>query len=87
MPPRRFIMNAGRTTKQGQQVNIGKDHAEYEAMVSTLSMNSDDMKELGIPPGGTVRVRSECGEGISCAARASSPRALFSSRTARPRAA
>jgi len=57
-------MNAGRSTKQGQQVNIGKDHAEYEAMVTTLIMNADDMKELGIPAGGTVRVRSESGEGI-----------------------
>ena len=25
MTARRFIMNAGRTTKQGQQINIGKD--------------------------------------------------------------
>jgi formylmethanofuran dehydrogenase subunit D len=64
MVPRRFIMNAGRTTKQGQQVNIGKDHAEYQTMTTTLTMNADDMKELGIPAGGTVRVRSESGEGI-----------------------
>ena len=62
--PRRFIMNAGRTTKQGQQVNIGKDHSDYQIMVTTLSMNADDMKELGIASGATVRVRSECGEDI-----------------------
>jgi formylmethanofuran dehydrogenase subunit D len=61
---RRFIMNAGRTTKQGQQINIGKDHAEYQALVSTLIMHADDMREVGIVPGGTVRVRSENGEGI-----------------------
>ena len=35
MSTRRFIMNAGRTTEQGQQINIGKDHAEYQALVST----------------------------------------------------
>src|SRR5213082_1983319 len=29
-------MNAGRTTKQGQQINIGKDSAEYQATVSTV---------------------------------------------------
>jgi formylmethanofuran dehydrogenase subunit D len=57
-------MNAGRTTKQGQQINVGKDSPEYQALVSTLIMHPDDMKEAGIPAGGTVRVRSENGEGI-----------------------
>ncbi len=61
MAGKRFIMNAGRTTKQGQQINIGKDHAEYQAMVSTLTMHPDDLKALGLPSGGTVRVRSEYG--------------------------
>jgi formylmethanofuran dehydrogenase subunit D len=62
MAGKRFVMNAGRTTKQGQQINVGKDHAEYQAIVSTLSMNPEDMKALGIAPGATVRVRSEEGE-------------------------
>jgi formylmethanofuran dehydrogenase subunit D len=57
-------MNAGRTTKQGQQINIGKDHPTYQAIVSTLTMNPEDMKAAGIPSGSTVRVRSECGEAI-----------------------
>jgi formylmethanofuran dehydrogenase subunit D len=61
---RRFIMNAGRTTKQGQQINVGKDHAEYQALVTTLIMHPDDMKEVGISSGATVRVRSETGEGL-----------------------
>jgi formylmethanofuran dehydrogenase subunit D len=55
-------MNAGRTTKQGQQINVGKDHPEYQAIVGTMSMNADDMKEAGIPSGSTVRVRSDYGE-------------------------
>jgi formylmethanofuran dehydrogenase subunit D len=59
---KRFIMNAGRTTKQGQQINVGKDHAEYKAIVSTLTMNPEDMKEIGIQPGSNVRVRSSSGE-------------------------
>ena len=62
MPSKRYIMNAGRTTKQGQQINVGKDHPEYQAIVSTISMNPDDMKAAGIPAGGNVRVRSEYGE-------------------------
>ena len=58
----RFIMNSGRSTKQGQQINVGKDSAEYQAIVSTLSMHPQDMKAAGIASGSTVRVRSEFGE-------------------------
>ena len=58
----RFILNAGRTSKQGQQINIGKDHAEYQVMVNTLTVNPEDMKALGIASGATVRVRTEYGE-------------------------
>lgn len=61
MAGRRFIMNAGRTSKQGQQINIGKDHAEYQALVSTVTMHPDDMRALGIASGGSIRVRSEYG--------------------------
>jgi formylmethanofuran dehydrogenase subunit D len=57
-------MNAGRTTKQGQQINVGKDSPEYQALVSTLIMHPDDMKAEGIVSGGTVRVRSDNGEGL-----------------------
>jgi len=64
MASKRFIMNAGRTSKQGQQINVGKDHAEYQAIVSTLTMHPDDMKALNIPSGATVRVRSEHGETV-----------------------
>jgi formylmethanofuran dehydrogenase subunit D len=62
MERKTFIMNAGRTTKQGQQINVGKDGAEYRAIVTTLNMHPDDMKEIGIPSGGGVRVRSGNGE-------------------------
>ena len=40
----RFVMNAGRTSKQGQQINVGKDSEEYRALVSTLTMHHDDLK-------------------------------------------
>jgi formylmethanofuran dehydrogenase subunit D len=64
MAAKRFYMNAGRTSKQGQHINIGKEHAEYQAIVSTMTMNADDMKELHIPSGASVRVRSEHGEEV-----------------------
>ncbi len=62
MTAKRFIVNAGRTTRQGQQINIGKDDDTYRAIVGTLTMNADDLAELGILPGSTVRLRSETGE-------------------------
>ena len=62
MERKRYVMNSGRSTKQGQQINIGKDSAEYQAIVSTLSMHPGDMKAAGISSGSTVRVRSEYGE-------------------------
>ena len=62
MSNKRFIMNVGRTTKQGQQISAGKDHADYKATVGTMNMHPLDMKTVGISPGTTVRVRSEWGE-------------------------
>ena len=58
----RFLMNAGRTTKQGQQINVGKDSPAYLAIVNALTMHPEDMKALGVLPGGSVRVRTAFGE-------------------------
>ena len=63
MANRQFIMNAGRTTRQGRQINVGKDDAVYEEMVTTLIMHPDDIEDIGASVGGSVRVRSENGEG------------------------
>ena len=57
----RFIMNAGRTSKQGQQINVGKDTDEYHAIVNTLTLNPEDLRALGVVAGGRVRVTSEYG--------------------------
>ena len=56
---KRFIMNAGRTTKQGQQINSGKDSAEYQATVSTVTMHPEDMRAAGIQQGGSVRISTD----------------------------
>jgi formylmethanofuran dehydrogenase subunit D len=57
----RFIMNAGRTSKQGQQINAGMDDDAYAAIVSTLTFHAEDLKALGVAAGATVRVHSEYG--------------------------
>lgn len=64
MAARRYLMNAGRTTKQGQQINVGKDSPIYQALTTTINMNPDDMKEAGIASGTKVRVRSDNGEAV-----------------------
>ncbi len=60
----RCVFIAGRTIKQGQQENMGKLRDEYLAVVSTLSMNPEDLAEMGLTPGMSVRVRSEWGEAV-----------------------
>jgi formylmethanofuran dehydrogenase subunit D len=55
-------MNVVRTTKQGQQINVGKYGDDYKAIVETLNMHPEDMKAVGIVSGGDLRVRSEYGE-------------------------
>lgn len=77
MPGTRFIMNAGRTTKQGQQINIGKDSAEYRAIVSTLTMHPEDMKATGISTGGAVRVCSDYGEATFTCVEGKVPRGMI----------
>ena len=64
MAAKRYLMNAGRTTKQGQQINVGKDSPEYQATTTTITMNPEDMKEAGIDSGGNVLVRSDNGEAL-----------------------
>lgn len=58
---KRFLLNPSRTAKQGAQINVGKDDAEYRAIVETLTMHPDDMREMGLAQGDTVRVRTEFG--------------------------
>jgi formylmethanofuran dehydrogenase subunit D len=62
MPSKRFLLIPGRTSKQGQQINVGKDNEAYQMIVNTLTMHADDMKEMGITTGATVRIRNEIGE-------------------------
>ncbi len=64
MSEKRFILNPARTARQGEQINIGKDKPEYEAMVTTLTMHADDMQSLGLSAGDAVRVRTDFGEAV-----------------------
>lgn len=61
MAGKQFLLIPGRTSKQGQQINVGKDHEGYQAIVSVLTMHAEDMKELGVVSGATVRIRNAIG--------------------------
>src|SRR5437899_3239116 len=76
MPGHRFLLIPIRTNKQGVQVNIGKDGDEYNAIVNTMQMHPEDMKELGVAAGATVRVWTEVGEATFQCKEANVPRGL-----------
>jgi formylmethanofuran dehydrogenase subunit D len=73
----RVILIPGRTSKQGQQINVGKEDEAYDAIVNTLTMNVDDMKDLGIASGAKVRVRTETGEATFTCKDGKIPRGLL----------
>ena len=77
MPGNRFLLIPIRSNKQGQQLNVGKDEPEYLAIVNTMTMHPDDMKELGIVTGATIRVRNEVGEATFQVKEANVPRGLL----------
>lgn len=62
MPTARFQLFPIRSNKQGVQLNVSKDGDEYGAIVTTLQMHPDDMRELGAAAGATIRIRTEVGE-------------------------
>lgn len=64
MAGKRFLLNPSRTAQQGAQINVGKESEEYLAITNTLTMHADDMQELGVEAGDSVRVRTEFGEAI-----------------------
>jgi formylmethanofuran dehydrogenase subunit D len=63
----KMILVPGRSSKQGTSLNKGKLKDEYISVTSTLEMNEDDMKRLGLENGDQVRLSNEVGNTIvSC---------------------
>ncbi len=59
-----MLLVAGRSSKQGTSINVGKHSDEYQAVTHTLEINTDDMARLGLADGDEVRLRSAAGETI-----------------------
>lgn len=55
---------AGRSSKQGTSLNVGKLKEEYIQVTSTVEMNEGDMVRLGLKEGDKVRLRTETGEAV-----------------------
>ena len=65
-----MLLNAGRSSKQGTSLNVGKLGDEYQKVTTTLEMNTEDMERLGLSDGDQVRLRTAVGEVIvSCKGR------------------
>lgn len=47
---------AGRSSKQGTSLNVGKLEPEYLEVTSTLEMNVEDMARMGLADGDEVRL-------------------------------
>jgi formylmethanofuran dehydrogenase subunit D len=62
MTSKRFILNASRSSKQGTLINVGKDSEEYQALTTTMTMDPEDMKEIGLAAGQMAIVRTDFGE-------------------------
>ena len=60
----KMILIPGRSAKQGTSLNHGKLKDEYKEVTSTLEMNQDDMKKLGLEDGDKVKLSNEIGETI-----------------------
>ena len=56
-----FILIPSRTSKQGTSLNESKFGEAYRVETTTVQMNPDDMKRLGVTSGDRVRLTSEFG--------------------------
>ena len=63
----KMILVPGRSSKQGTSLNKGKLKEEYIDVTSTLEVNEDDMKRLGLENGDQVKLSNSIGQAIvSC---------------------
>ncbi len=60
-----MLLIPGRSQKQGTSLNEGKGEQEYLEVTSTVEMNSEDMKRLGLADGDRVKLSNAEGETIA----------------------
>jgi formylmethanofuran dehydrogenase subunit D len=62
---------------RGRRCRARDSSDEYIAIVNTLQMHADDMKELGVAAGARVVVRTEVGEATFLVKEANVPRGIL----------
>jgi formylmethanofuran dehydrogenase subunit D len=72
-----FLLMPIRSIKQGVQNNVDPDGEEYRAAVGTIQMHPDDMRELGVVSGGSIRVGRGAGAVEFRCTEANVPRGLL----------
>ncbi|MCS7021021.1 MAG: hypothetical protein NZ703_04665 [Gemmataceae bacterium] len=75
--PDRYLLIPIRSNKQGVQVNVGKEGAEYQTLVTTLTMHAQDMQQAGLVAGQRVRLRTRFGEAVFICQEGNVPRGLL----------
>jgi formylmethanofuran dehydrogenase subunit D len=66
----RFLLIAGRTSRQGIALNKSKYGPEYWEEISTVQMDPGDMDRLGLTDGMRVRLFNKHGSVVACCQRA-----------------
>jgi formylmethanofuran dehydrogenase subunit D len=69
----KFYLNTGRTIWQGEAIEAGKNLDLYVKAAGVCYINEDEMKELGIKEGDKIKVKSEYGEVVVFAKKATEP--------------
>ncbi|MGI9302810.1 MAG: molybdopterin dinucleotide binding domain-containing protein [Gammaproteobacteria bacterium] len=59
-----MLLIPGRSKKQGTSLNESKFGEEYLQITSTVEINTDDMKRLGVTEGDSVKLSNAEGETI-----------------------
>jgi formylmethanofuran dehydrogenase subunit D len=75
--PGRYLLIPIRSSKQGVQVNVGKEGPDYQSLVTVLTMHPEDMREAGLQAGQQVRVRTAHGEAVFVCQEGKVPRGLL----------
>jgi len=75
--PGRYLLIPIRSSRQGVQVNVGKEGPDYQTLVTVLTMHPEDMRETGVQAGQQVRVRTQHGEAIFVCQSGNVPRGLI----------
>ncbi len=69
----KFELNTGRTIWQGEAIEAGKNLELYRKAAGVCYINEEEMKELGLNEGDSIKVISEYGDVVVSVKKANQP--------------